>query len=249
MTMLAGKVAFVTGSNAGLGRCIVNHFAAAGARGIGLDINDEQPALPDGWEPLQGDVADNASLTSAIAKIKREYGRLDIVVANAGLVPPWRETENLDFAEWDQVFAVNVRGVAATISLALPLMRQTGGSIIAMASLNSHRAHSRQCLYTATKHAVLGIVRSVALDVGRFGIRVNALGPGPVATEALLERVQQRAQDGGPAVQDALDAFASDAALGRMATADDVARVALFLASEQSSGVTGQLYPIDAGLP
>jgi len=249
MMILAGKIAFVTGSNAGLGRSIVDHLAAAGARGIGFDISDEQPALPDGWQPLQGDVADNASVASAIAKIEQDYGRLDIVVANAGLVPPWRETEYLDFDEWDRVFAVNVRGVAATVSLAIPLMRKTGGSIIAMASLNSHRAHPRQCLYTATKHAVLGIVRSVALDAGRFGIRVNALGPGPVATEALLQRVQARVLDGGPAVQDALDAFASDTALGRMVTADDVARVAVFLASEQSGGVTGQLYPIDAGLP
>ena len=76
-------------------------------------------------------------------------------------------------------------------------MNETGGFVVVMGSLNSHRAHPRQCLYTATKHAVLGIVRATALDLGRFGICVNALGPGPIATQALLDRIQARTKQGG----------------------------------------------------
>jgi NAD(P)-dependent dehydrogenase (short-subunit alcohol dehydrogenase family) len=136
--------------------------------------------------------------------------------------------------EWDRVFAVNVRGVAATIKHAVPLMKPTGGSIIVMGSLNSRRAHPAQCLYTASKHAVLGIVRAVALDLGRFDIRVNALGPGPIATEALVDRIKTRAEGGGPAAKEALQQYAAETALGRIASEDDVARTALFLASTQS---------------
>ena len=122
-----------------------------------------------------------------------------------------------------------------------------GGAIVVMASMNAARAHKHQCLYTATKHAVLGIVRATALDLGRRGIRVNALAPGPISTEALLARMENRAAKGGASVEAAL-AAASDTALGRMATEADVARAALFLASDFSGGMTGALLPIDGGL-
>ncbi len=246
--MLDGRIAFVTGAANGLGRTIARQLAEAGAAGLGFDISASCDDLPQGWLHQQGDVADEADLKAAVAHIAEKFGRLDIVVANAGLVPPWRASEEIDFVEWDAVFAINVKGVAATIKHSVPLMKTTGGSIIAMGSFNSRHAHARQCLYTATKHAVLGIVRATALDLGRFDIRVNALGPGPVATAALIERLRTRAGDGGPSPDDALEQFARDTALGRIVTADDVARAALFLASDLSGGMSGQLLPVDAGL-
>ena len=246
-SLLAGKVAFVTGSSTGLGRAIVEEFAAAGAIGAGFDIEDGD-TLPGGWLDIRGDVTVEDEIAAAVARIGDEHGRLDSVVANAGLVPPGSETENIDLDEWDHVFAVNVRGVIATIKHSVPLMKRDGGSIVVMGSLNSRRAHGRQCLYTASKHAVLGIVRATALDLGRYGIRVNALGPGPIATDALLGRLHKRVGDGEPVPDEVLAQFASDTALGRMATEQDVARAAVFLASELSSGMTGQILPVDAGL-
>ena len=246
-SLLAGKVAFVTGSSTGLGRAIVEEFAAAGAIGAGFDIEDGE-VLPDGWLDIRGDVTSENDIKAAIAQTAGKSGRLDVVVANAGLVPPWSETENIDLDEWDDVFAVNVRGVIATIKHSVPLMKRDGGSIVVMGSLNSRRAHGMQCLYTATKHAVLGVVRAAALDVGRYDIRVNALGPGPIATDALLGRLRKRAGDGEPVPDEVLAQFASDTALGRIATEQDVARAATFLASELSSGMTGQILPVDAGL-
>lgn len=245
--LLDGRIAFVTGAATGLGRTIAQRLAAAGAAGCAFDTAP-CPELPAGWEFARGDVTDEDDLERAMTSVEATFGRLDIVIANAGIVPPWQETENLDLDEWDRVFAVNVRGVAATIKHAARLMKANGGAIVAMGSLNSRRAHARQCAYTASKHAVLGIVRSAALDLGRYGIRVNALGPGPVATDALLERIRQRADGGGPDEADALAGLAADAALGRLATEDDVARAALFLASDQSAGISGQLLPVDAGL-
>jgi NAD(P)-dependent dehydrogenase (short-subunit alcohol dehydrogenase family) len=246
--LLDGKVAFVTGSATGLGRAIVEAFAEAGANGFGFDVVEDAEPLPQGWIAINGDVSNEENIAAALARVRDEFGRVDSVVANAGLVPSWSETESIELDEWDRVFAVNVRGVIATIKNSVPLMQDNGGSIIAMGSLNSRRAHGSQCLYTASKHAVLGIVRATALDVGRYGIRVNAVGPGPVATDALLSRLRLRAEQGEPPPETVLERFAADTALRRMATAGDVARATVFLASDLSSGVTGQILPVDAGL-
>ena len=246
--LLDGKIAFVTGAAAGLGRAIAERLAAAGARGLAFDIVAAAGVLPPGWLGLQGNVAEEDDVARAVAQIAESFGRLDVVVANAGLVPPWRAIDAIDFEEWDAVFAVNVKGVAATMKHAAGLMQRQGGSIIAMGSLNSHRGHAGQCLYTASKHAVLGIVRTAARDLGRFGIRVNALGPGPVATDALIARVETRARAGGPAPDDAYAEFAAETSLGRMVATGDVAGAALFLASDLSDGISGQLLPVDAGL-
>lgn len=245
---LEGRVALVTGAAAGLGRRIVRRIAAAGAKGLAFDIAEFSQALPPGWLGLQGDVSDETNLERAVAKIADSFGRLDVVVANAGVVPPWRSIDAMDFEHWDDVFAVNVKGVAATIKQAVPLMKENGGSVIATASLNAYRGHAGQCLYTATKHAVLGIVRAAAQDLGPYGIRVNALAPGPIPTDALVGRMETRAGDGGLSVEEARAQFDAETALGRMASEDDVAGTALFLASDLSAGVTGQFVPIDAGL-
>lgn len=247
--LLENRVALVTGAATGLGNRIMQVLHNAGARGCGLDIAAGDISVPPGWEMLAGDVRNEQDLATVVDTLRRRFGRLDIVVANAGVVPPWSETADIDLDDWDRVFAINVRGVAATIKHAVPLMSENGGSIVAMGSLNSRRAHPRQCAYTASKHAVLGIVRSAALDLGRYGIRVNAIGPGPVATQALQDRVQQRAAAGGPPADGALAALAADSALGRMASEDDVANTALFLASDLANGISGQILPVDAGLP
>ena len=242
--LLEGKTAFVTGGAAGLGLAIVTTFAVAGASGIVFDSGAAGQPLPGGWSLRSGDVRDEESLGDALASMKHEG--LDLLVANAGVVPPWRESESIDLNEWDNAFAVNARGVIATIKQAVPLMKNRGGSIIVMASINARLGHARQAAYAASKHAALGIVRSVAQDLGRYGIRVNALCPGPIATEALLARLRQRAKGAGPSEEDIMKQY-SQTALGRIATAEEVANAALFLASDLSSGVTGQAIAVDAG--
>jgi NAD(P)-dependent dehydrogenase (short-subunit alcohol dehydrogenase family) len=135
----------------------------------------------------------------------------------------------------------------ATLKHASARLRD-GGAIVVIASLNAWRGDPNLAIYAASKHAVLGLVRSAALDLGARGIRVNAIAPGPVATDALLERMRRRADAGGLPVEDALAVAARDTALGRIATVDDVAGAALLLASELSSGITGVLLPVDGGL-
>lgn len=244
----AGKRALVTGGANGIGAAIAGRFAEAGATGVSLDLAANHP-VPDGWHARAADVRSEEEIEHASqAAVERLGGPLDLLVTAAGIVPPWRSVPDLELDEWDDLFAINVRGVVATLKHAVPLMSD-GGTIVAIGSLNSWRGDGNITGYVASKHAVLGIVRSAAMDLGARGIRVNAIGPGPVATEALRGRMAQRAQSGGLPLDDALQAAASLTSLGRIATVADVAGAALFLASELSAGITGQLLPVDGGLP
>jgi NAD(P)-dependent dehydrogenase (short-subunit alcohol dehydrogenase family) len=239
LSLLAGRRALVTGGASGIGAAIAARFADEGATGLVLDVAEAVP--PEGWTARRVDLRDEAALAAAID------APLDVVVAAAGVVPPWSRVAGLDLAQWDEVFAVNARGVAATLKHAAPRLRD-GGAIVVIASLNSWRGDPNLAVYAASKHAALGLVRSAALDLGARGIRVNAIAPGPIATDALLERMRRRAEAGGLSVEDALSAAAAGTALGRIATAKDVANATLFLASDLAGGITGHLLPVDGGI-
>ena len=149
--LLNGKIALITGGSRGLGRAILEAFAAAGAEGIAFDLTPPAEDLPPGWAFEPGDVTLERDIMRVCEQVGENFGRLDCLVANAGIVPPWRNCEAIEMAEWDRVFAVNVRGVMASIKHAVPLMKEAGGSIIAMASINAIVSHPKQMAYTASK--------------------------------------------------------------------------------------------------
>jgi NAD(P)-dependent dehydrogenase (short-subunit alcohol dehydrogenase family) len=243
-TPLAGKTGVVTGGASGIGLAIARSYAQAGARGVVLDLHAPAAGvLPAGWTSVEVDVRDDASVASAMASL----GRIDVLALAAGIVPPWRGLTGFDADEWDNVMRINVAGVASALAHAIASLRD-GAAVVAVASLNSWRGDANIPAYAASKHAVLGIVRSAALELGRRGIRVNAIAPGPIATEALLERMQTRSRERGIPVAQALAAAAEMTSLGHMATVEEVARVALFLSTDLSSGVTGHMVPVDGGL-
>lgn len=245
---LSGRRAVVSGAGRGLGRAIATRLAEAGAQIVALDLPGALSDVPAAWSRVPIDLlAEDAE--TRLAEAAAALPSVDIVVANAGAVPPWRGVDDLDRAEWARVMMLNTWGVAATLGAFVPAFgRAGGGSAILMASINGYRPHRGQVLYTASKHAVVGIMRVAALDLGPRGIRVNALAPGPVATDALLGRLADRHAEGGPAPGDALEAMAKETALGRMVTERDVANATHFLASDAASGITGQLLPVEAGL-
>ena len=247
---LHSRRAVITGGAAGIGRAIAQRLASLGADIVLIDLEQALSAssVPDDWRSRAVDVGAADSLSTQ-RKIAEELGTVDILVANAGVVPPWRRVAELDAAEWQRVMAINSWGVAASLGAFTPALAASGrGSAIVMASINGYRAHPSQVLYTASKHAVVGIMRAAALDLGSQGIRVNALAPGPVATEALLQRIETRAAAGGPEPSAALAAMSADTALGRMVTVEDIANAAAWLAGDGAAGTTGIILPIEAGL-
>lgn len=244
MSLLGGKSAVVTGGANGLGAAVARRFAAEGAGGAVLDLPSALRDPPPSWRSVGVDVRDDVSVREAFA----ELGEIDVLVAAAGIVPGWAGVASTDPDDWDEVFRVNVRGMLSTFRHAILRLRD-GGAVVAVGSLNSWRGDGNIAPYVASKHAVLGLVRSAALDLGGRGIRVNAVGPGPIATDALIARMKTRERELGIPVEQALETAARQTALGRIATADEVANAALFLASELSSGITGHLLPVDAGIP
>ena len=247
MINLDNKRVLVSGSSQGLGDKLVETFSKNNAVGFGFDLQENIKDL-EGWEFLQIDVSNETEIINGFEKIKEKIGELDVVVANAGIVPPWSTINDIDNDEWEKVFNINVKGVALTIKHSVELMKSSGGSIIVMGSINSLLGHSGQSLYTASKHALLGIVKCAAIDLGKFDIRVNAIGPGPIATEALLKRLKSREDNGGTSASSALEEFASNTALGKMSTEEDVANTVLYLSSNLSSSITGQIIPVCSGL-
>lgn len=246
---LAGRHAVITGGAGGLGRAIADRLFVAGAQITVVDLPGTLSGLPPDWGRFACDLG-ALDAKARLEGLAEDLGQVDIVIANAGVVPPWRGVATLDPAEWQSVMAINVWGVAATLgAFAQPLSRSGRGAAVVMASINGYRAHPRQVLYSASKHAVIGVMRAAALDLGPSGVRVNAIAPGAIATQALMGRVRTRHAEGGPSPDTALAAIAAEAAMGRLATAEEVAGVAHFLASDASSGMTGAVLPVEAGLP
>jgi NAD(P)-dependent dehydrogenase (short-subunit alcohol dehydrogenase family) len=246
--LLAGRSAVVTGGANGIGAGIARVLEAAGAeRGVVLDLPDAlgRNAPPDGWEELAADLRDDDSTAAAFERAAAALGTIDVLVAAAGIVPLWTGIGALDLDEWDAVFRVNARSVAASMRAALPAM-EDGGAIVAIASQNAWRGNANLASYVASKHAVLGLVRSAALELGPRGIRVNAVAPGSVGTDAYRSRLARREHEGGLAVEEALERDGRLTALQRIATVDEVANGVLFLASPLASGVTGHLLPVGA---
>lgn len=244
---LAGRHAVVTGGANGIGAAIVRELAASGASpGVVLDLERalRHAVIPAGWSAVPVDLRDDASVTTAFAQARETVGEtIDVLVAVAGIVPGWTGIADLDPDVWDDVFRVNARGVMRTVQEAEPAIGE-GGSVVVIASQNAWRGNENLASYVASKHAALGLVRSLALELGARGIRVNAIGPGSIATDAYVARLRGREEEGGRTVEEALTEEGLATPLKRLATPEDVARTALFLASDLASGVTGHIVPV-----
>ncbi len=242
-----GKSVIITGGSSGLGEGMVNSFGEVGAKGI---IFDQKPpsVLKNGWIFIDCDVTDEDSVKEAFERIPQNFKPVDFLIANAGIVPSWASIADTTTEAWDKVMAVNGRGLFLTLKYGSPHLRCPGGSIVVTASINAWKGDANIVPYVASKHAALGIVRSAAMDLGKLGIRVNAIGPGPIATEALLSRIEERGKNSQLSVDSALELLSKQTALGRLATIEDVANVTLFLCSDLARGVTGQIVNVDAGL-
>jgi 2-keto-3-deoxy-L-fuconate dehydrogenase len=234
---LHGKTALVTAAGAGIGRSIATLFAAEGARVIATDRDPASLAgLKADCRPL--DVTDRADVTALAASL----GRLDILVNAAGFVAAGTILESGD-EEWARSFELNIFAMARMIRAFLPAMLEGGGSIINIASIaGSIKGVPNRCVYGASKAAVIGLTKSVAVDFVTRKVRCNAICPGTVDTPSL----QQRLRDTGD-YDAALAAFTARQPMGRLGRADEIASMALYLASDAGAFATGQTYIVDGG--
>jgi NAD(P)-dependent dehydrogenase (short-subunit alcohol dehydrogenase family) len=245
MGKLDGKIALVTGGNSGIGLATAKRFVAEGAYVFVTGRRDAELAaavkdIGKSVTGVQGDVSNLGDLDRLFAQIKRDKGRLDIVFANAGMAkyaPLGKITEDL----YDQTFGINVKGLLFTVQKALPLMPD-GASIILNASIVGSKGLSANSVYSATKAAVRSFARTWTTDLRDRHIRVNAVSPGSIDTPGLSNLLASA--DVG---KERLKMIANAVPLGRLGTPDEIAKAVVFLASDDSSYITGTELFVDGG--
>jgi len=241
---LAGKKALVTAAAQGIGRASAEAFVREGAEVIATDVNQDALATLAGCATRRLDVTD----ASAIAALAREVGPLDVLFNCAGIVHAGTVLECTD-ADWDTAFAVNATAMFHTIRAFLPgMLAKGGGSIINMSSVaSSVTGVPNRFAYGASKAAVIGITKSIAGDFVGTGIRCNAICPGTVESPSLRDRVRAQAQASGRAEADVLAEFEGRQPMGRLGRPDEIAALAVYLASDESAFTTGTVSVVDGG--
>jgi 3alpha(or 20beta)-hydroxysteroid dehydrogenase len=242
---LAGKVALITGSARGQGAAEAALFVREGARVVVTDVLDDlgratAAALGDAARYVHLDVTSETEWQAAIAETERVFGRLDVLVNNAGIgIPPHPLASATDEGH-ERTMAINLDGVWRGIRAATPAMQRTGGgAIVNISSIDGLVGVAYMASYVASKFAVTGLTKAMALELGRFGIRVNSVHPGVIETPML--------DAAPPDVRARLDRLMQQQPIARIGRAEEVANVVLFLASDEASYVTGTGIVVDGG--
>jgi NAD(P)-dependent dehydrogenase (short-subunit alcohol dehydrogenase family) len=234
---LEGKVAVITGGNSGIGLATARRFVAEGAHVFitgrrQAELDEAVKQIGRNVNAVRGDVANLADLDRLFATVKKQRGRLDVLFANAGVLA-LAPLGSISEEHFDKVFTINVKGLLFTVQKALPLFAD-GGSIILNASIVSSKGIEAFSVYSATKAAVRSFARCWTMDLRRRKIRVNTISPGPIETP-MLDKSGMREQ------------AVAAVPMGRIGTPDELANAAVFLASEDSSYVTGIELCVDGG--
>src|SRR5712664_2304329 len=245
MGKLEGKIALITGGNSGIGLATAKRFVSEGAYVFITGRRDPELAaavkeIGRNATGVRGDVSNLGDLDRLFTQIKREKGKLDIVFANAGVAkfaPFGKITEEL----YDSIFSINVKGLLFTVQKALPLLPD-GASIILNASIVASKGLPANSVYSATKAAVRSFARTWTTDLKDRRIRVNAVSPGPIDTPGLNDLVGS-----SEAGQERLKMISGNIPLGRLGTPDEIAKAVVFLASDDSSYITGIELFVDGG--
>jgi acetoacetyl-CoA reductase len=242
---LCGRTALVTGSSRGIGRAIATELAKCGAnvvinylehQGQAFDLSQELQALGHGIEVLQGDVSDREQAANLIATVIERFGQIDVLANNAGITRD-RTLSKISFEEWDRVIEVNLTGAFNYTKLVVPHMISSGGgSIINIASVIAQTGAIGQTNYAAAKAGIVGLTKSCALELARYGIRVNAVCPGFVDTD-MVRAIPPEIREG---IQQRIP-------LGRFGKPEEIARCVRFLATE-AEYITGQCINVNGGL-
>jgi 2-keto-3-deoxy-L-fuconate dehydrogenase len=246
---LKGKIAVVTAAGQGIGRAIAEVFAAEGARVIASDLDAAKLAGLSTARSLALDVRSDTTVAALAREVERDFGGADILVNCAGFVHHGTVLDCTD-ADWDFSFDLNVKSMHRTIRAFLPAMlKKGGGSIINISSVaSSITGLPNRYVYGASKAAVIGLTKAVAIDFIKQGIRCNAICPGTIESPSLEGRIEALAAQSGQSLEASRQSFVARQPMGRLGTAPEVAALALFLASDESLYITGQPHLVDGGL-
>jgi NAD(P)-dependent dehydrogenase (short-subunit alcohol dehydrogenase family) len=247
MGKLAGKVAVITGGSSGIGLATARQFVDHGAY---VFITGRRESELDAAVAhigkcvtgVAGDVTNPADLDRLYETVRREKGRIDVLFANAGISSPRAPLGEIREEDFDQIFNINVKALLFTVQKALPLFSD-GGSILLNASIVASKGLPTTSVYSASKAAVRSFARTWTMDLKARKIRVNAISPGPTDTPLLSPAGQSEEQ-----IRQRKDMFAASVPLGRLGLADEIAHAAVFLASDDSSFMTGSELFVDGGM-
>ncbi len=243
-------VALITAGAAGIGRAMAEAFISQGHRVHVCDIDQGAidaflQANPEASATL-ADVADVAQVDQVFAELADRHGRLDILVNNAGIAGPTAHVEDIETTDWDQTIAVNLNGQFYCARRAVPMLKASGGgSIINMSSSVAFSGCPMRAPYTAAKWAVIGFTKTLAMELGPDGIRVNAICPGSVEGPRIDAVIERDAQRRGIAAEEIRDLYLRQSSLRSFISAEDVANLAVFLASDAGAKISGQALGLD----
>ena len=241
--LLDGKIALVTGAGSGIGAAIALAMAAAGARIVAVDINvgaavRTAKTIGEAAVGLACDVTDRDACDALSAKVQAEIGAIGVLVNSAGIIRRGKVSDANARRDWDETLAVNLDGTYNMVTAFLGQLRETKGAVINIGSIQSFVALPNSTAYTTSKGGVRLLTQGLAMELGPYGIRVNAIGPGFTATPMNADARENA---------DYMANFTGRIPLGRIGTPEDIAGPAVFLASDMAAYVSGVTLPVDGG--
>ena len=246
---LQGKVALVTAAGQGIGRAIAESFVKEGGKVIATDVAEDKVGNLNAAKRVKLDVRAQDSVDSVAKMVASGFGALDILVNCAGYVHNGSVLDCTD-KDWDFSFDLNVKSMHRTIKAFLPgMLQKKSGSIVNISSaVSSIRGVPNRYAYGATKAAVIGLTKAVAADFIKRGVRCNAICPGTIESPSLEDRIATASKEIGRTLDEVRQAFVDRQPIGRLGTTQEVAALALFLASDEASYITGQPHLVDGGM-